>query len=67
MSDDILEGFGDLIKEIPEAEKAIRDHIIRRRRQVMAATAKVMDANARKTDTLRAELLACYIGTDSLE
>lgn len=70
LADEILDECGDLIKEVPEAEEAIRAYRILRRRQAMAAAAKKMDADARRTDAiiwekLRSQLLARGIGSDS--
>lgn len=71
LNDEILDECGDLIKEVPEAEEAIRAYRILRRRQAMATAAKVMDDNARKMDAfiwekLRTQLLARGIGSNSI-
>jgi hypothetical protein len=50
MSDDVIEGFGDLIKEIPEAEQAIRDYRERRRREKLRT--ELLADGSRGTDSL---------------
>lgn len=59
LTDCILEEHGDLIKEIPEAEQAIHDYRVLRRRQAMAAALASMQAKTEETRRLAWEGLLC--------
>lgn len=46
VDDDIFEMCGDLILEVPEAEPAIRDYVLTRRRRLMTEAAAMAAARA---------------------
>ena len=52
MTDDVIVTYGDLIKETPEAEQAIRDYYERRRREKLRAQLLTAVYNPRGTDSL---------------
>ncbi len=48
----VWEMWRDLLHEVPEAEQAVRDYVISRRRRLMAEAVARVDAQSRETDAL---------------